>query len=113
MNGDALPPWAAGLTAILLVAGATLTLIGTFGLVRFRSFYDRVHAPTLGATLGAGCILSASMIYFSVQQSQLVLHELLIAAFLTVTTPVTLILLGRAALYRDRTEGKKGIPGAD
>jgi multicomponent K+:H+ antiporter subunit G len=31
-----------------------------------------------------------------------VLHELLIAGFVTVTTPVTLMLLGRAALYRDR-----------
>ncbi len=32
------------------------------------------------------------------------LHEVLIAVFLTVTTPVTLMLLGRAALYRDRSE---------
>ena len=31
------------------------------------------------------------------------LHEVLIGFFVTVTTPVTLMLLGRAALYRDRS----------
>ena len=30
------------------------------------------------------------------------LHEVLIGFFVTVTTPVTLMLLARAALYRDR-----------
>jgi multicomponent K+:H+ antiporter subunit G len=34
-----------------------------------------------------------------------VLHELLIAAFMTITTPVTYMLLVRAALHRDRAEG--------
>ena len=34
-----------------------------------------------------------------------VLHEILIGVFLTVTTPITLMLLVRAALYRDREEG--------
>ena len=39
-----------------------------------------------------------------------VVHEVLIALFLTITTPVTLMLLGRAALYRDRTEQQPDIP---
>ena len=30
-----------------------------------RTFYERVHAPTLGTTLGTACIVVASMIYFS------------------------------------------------
>jgi multicomponent K+:H+ antiporter subunit G len=105
MNGlDDLPAWAALLTAALLLLGAGLTLIGTIGLVRFKTFYERVHAPTLGTTGGAGAILIASMLCFSVLQSRPVLHELLITAFVTVTTPVTLMLLARAAIYRDRTE---------
>ena len=37
---------------------------------------------------------------------RVVLHEILIGVFVTVTTPVTLMLLARAALYRDRSEGK-------
>jgi multicomponent K+:H+ antiporter subunit G len=39
-----------------------------------------------------------------------VLHELLIAVFTVLTTPVTLILLARAALYRDRREGRGDVP---
>ena len=88
--------------ALLLLLGAGLTLIGSIGLLRLRSFYERVHAPTLGTTLGIGCVLLASMLFFSVLQTRLVLHEVLIAAFMVITTPVTLMLLARAALYRDR-----------
>jgi multicomponent K+:H+ antiporter subunit G len=41
------------------------------------------------------------------------MHAILIAIFVTVTTPVTLILLARAALYRDRIEGEEEVPPAD
>jgi multicomponent K+:H+ antiporter subunit G len=105
-----LPAWAALLTALFLLLGAGLTLIGSFGLLRLGSFYDRVHAPTLGTTLGIGSVLIASMLLFSVLQTRLVAHELLIALFTVLTTPVTLILLARAALYRDRREGREEVP---
>ena len=107
--GD-LPLWVALPVALLLVLGAGLALTGSIGLVRLRSFYDRVHAPTLGTTLGIGCVLLASMLFFSVSQTRFVLHEILIAAFMVVTTPVTLMLLARAALYRDRREGSTEVP---
>lgn len=100
-----LPLWAAIPVAVLLVAGALLTAIGGLGLVRFRSFYERVHAPTLGTSYGVGCIAVASMICFTVLQSRLVIHELLIGVFLVMTTPVALMLVARAALHRDRQEG--------
>jgi multicomponent K+:H+ antiporter subunit G len=99
-----LPAWAALVTAVLLFIGAAVALIGALGLLRLKSFYDRVHAPTLGTTLGAGCIVLASMIYFSVLETRLVLHEILIAIFITITTPVTLMILVRAAMLRDRSE---------
>ena len=104
------PAWAALLTAFLVLLGAGLTLIGTLGLLRLKNFYERVHAPTLGTTFGAGSILIASMLYFSVSEARPVLHEVLIAVFVTLTTPVTLVLLVRAALYRDRSEGNDGVP---
>ena len=105
-----LPAWAALLTALLVVIGAGLALIGSVGLLRLGSFYDRIHAPTLGTTLGIGSVLAASMLFFSVQQTRLVLHEVLIAGFMVITTPVTLMLLARAALYRDRHEGSSDVP---
>ena len=105
-----LPVWAALLTGFFLILGSTLTLLGSVGLLRFRSFYERIHAPTLGTTWGTGGVLIASIIFHSVLQSKPVLHEILIALFVTVTTPVSLMLLARAALYRDRSEGNDGVP---
>lgn len=105
-----LPLWATILTAILVLAGAIITAIGSLGLLRLKAFYQRIHAPTLGTTLGTGCILVGSMICFSVLESRPVIHEVVIALFVTLTTPVTLMLLARAALYRDRTEGEGDVP---
>lgn len=105
-----LPLWAALPVALLLLLGAGLALMGSIGLLRLGSFYDRIHAPTLGTTLGIGCVLVASMLYFSVLESRFVLHELLIAVLMLITTPVTLMLLARAALYRDRREGNADVP---
>ena len=67
-------------------------------------------AGSWGTTLGIGCVLAASMTFFSVLQTRLVLHEVLIAIFVTLTTPVNLLLLVRAALYRDRREGRGQVP---
>ena len=114
MSGAAeLPAWAAALTATLLFVGAAVTLVGSLGLLRLGSFYERVHAPTLGTTLGTGCVAIASAVYFTVLGTRPVLHELLIAVFVTVTTPVTLMILVRAALFRDRSENADGVPGPD
>ena len=105
-----LPAWAAFLVALFLLAGAGITLVGSLGLLRLNSFYERVHAPTLGTTMGTALIVLGSMLCFSVIQSRPLMHELLIAVFVTVTTPVTLMLLARAALHRDRTEGSGEVP---
>jgi multicomponent K+:H+ antiporter subunit G len=100
-----LPPWAALIVALLVLAGASFALIGSIGLVRMKSFYERVHPPTMGSSLGVALIALASIICFSVLRSRPSVHEVLIVVFVTLTTPVTFMLLGRAALYRDRTEG--------
>jgi multicomponent K+:H+ antiporter subunit G len=101
-----IPVLAAALTALFLVVGAAITLIGALGLLRLRTFYQRVHAPTLGTTLGTALIAIASMIYFSTAEMRPVLHELLIIIFVIVTTPITLMILVRAAVFRDETENK-------
>jgi multicomponent K+:H+ antiporter subunit G len=110
--GD-LPAWAALVTAALVLLGGALTLIGAIGLLRLGSFYERVHAPTLGTTLGTGCIVAASMIHFSTLEGSPVLHVILIAVFVTITTPVSLMVLVRAALFRDRSENADVVPGGD
>lgn len=103
-----LPAWASLAVAVLVLLGAGLALIGSIGLLRLENFYQRVHPPTMGATLGTGFILIASMILFTVAEARPVLHEALIGAFMTMTTPVTYMLLMRAALHRDRADGGNG-----
>ncbi|KRB59461.1 cation:proton antiporter [Rhizobium sp. Root708] len=105
-----LPLWAATTVAGLLLIGASLALIGAIGFLRLPTFYERIHAPTLGTSWGVGAIMLASMVFFSVASERLVIHELLIGAFVTVTTPVTFMLLARAALHRDRAEGDPIVP---
>ena len=107
---EAIPVWAAILIAAFLVIGSVLTLLGTVGLVYLKSFYDRLHAPTLGTSWGTAGIVIASMLLFTMTGDRAVLHEFLIGAFVMITTPVTLLLLGRAALQRDRVEQSKELP---
>jgi len=108
-----IPLWLALGVSILALLGAFLTLLGTIGLVRLQSFYQRIHAPTLGTSYGTASIVIASILFFSYVETRPVLHEVLIGIFITATTPVTLMLLGRAALYRDRAEGKDPVLPAD
>ena len=93
MSVATLPWWAAVPVAVLLVIGGLITLVGTLGLLRLKTFYQRIHGPAIAISLGAGCILVASMVYFTVTQSRLVIHELLIGAFLLMTAPVVSMLM--------------------
>ena len=110
MSAADLPGWAACLVVALALAGAAFSLIGSIGLLRLRGFYERAHAPALGATAGMALIVAASILYFSVAEGRLVLRDLVIGLFLTVTTPITLLLLGRAAAFRDRSERNADAP---
>ena len=112
MNGiAALPAWAALIVATLLFLGASIILIGALGLLRLRTFYKRMHGPAIIVTVGAGCILLASMVYFTVAQSRLVVHEVIIAVFILMTAPVVSMLIMRAAVYRD-LRARKADSGA-
>ncbi|GGI19740.1 MAG: monovalent cation/H(+) antiporter subunit G [Oxalicibacterium faecigallinarum] len=102
-----LPLWAVIPVSLLLVIGGSIILIGALGLLRLPSFYQRIHGPAITVTLGAGCLLVSSMIYFSALQSRFVFHEIIISIFLLLTAPVVAMLIMRAAVYRDLRAGKK------
>lgn len=109
----AIPMWVAIVVTGLCLLGAAFALLGSIGMVRFKTMYDRMHASTLASTLGMGVIMVAMIVYFSIIDGTLALKPLLIGIFMTVTTPVTLTLLARASVYRDRVEGREGIPKDD
>ena len=89
-----------GLAALLLFAGALVAFVGSLGLLTMRTFFERVHPPTMGSTVGTILILAGSILHFAAVESRFVFHEVLIAVFVTFTTPITYLLLGRAALKR-------------
>ena len=98
---NSLPLWASIPATLLLIASGILTLTGALGLVRFQHFYSRMHAPTLGNTLGITFVLCASALVSSALQGRPVVHELLITFFLIVTSPITAIMLMQAGVRRD------------
>ncbi|CAM5223052.1 Multicomponent K+:H+ antiporter subunit G OS=Castellaniella defragrans OX=75697 GN=HNR28_003570 PE=4 SV=1 [Castellaniella defragrans] len=97
---NALPLWATVIVALLLVLAGCVTLVGSIGLLRLRSFYERMHAPTMGTTLGAFCVVLACTLVASFDQHRPILHEWLICVLLALTAPVTAILLMQGAIHR-------------
>lgn len=105
-----LPFWLDVLTAVIVVVGAVFTLIGAFGLVRLPTFYQRIHAPTLGTTVGAWSIALATVLQFSALAETASVSAILIPVFVAMTMPITTIFLLRAALFRDRLAGRPVPP---
>lgn len=104
-----LPIWLAVPVALLLVLGGLITFIGALGLLRLPNFFQRIHGPAVFITVGTGCFLIASMLYFTGSEERPVMHELLITAFVLLTAPVTSMMLMRAAVYRNlRARQAKG-----
>jgi multicomponent K+:H+ antiporter subunit G len=95
-----LSAWVAVPAAILLIASGLLGAIGALGLLRLPDFFMRMHPPAMGSTLGAGCVLLASILVSTAVAGRPVAHALLITVFVVMTAPVTAMLLARAALYR-------------
>ena len=101
----ALPLWLEIIVATLVLAGAGLALLGSTGLLRLPTYFERVHAPSIIATLGCWLIMHGTVLYFSVADRSLALHALLIAVFVAITVPIMSIFLMRAALFRARQMG--------
>ena len=104
------PMWVQALVALLLIFSGLLALTGAVGLLRLKDFFQRMHPPALGSTLGTWCACAASIAYFSAIGSRTVIHTWLIPVFLCITVPITTALLARAALFRKREAGANVPP---
>ncbi len=98
--------------ALLLVLSGVFTLTAAVGLVRFHTFFQRMHPPALAFSFSAWCVTLASILYFSALEQTLSLHAWLIIIFLSLTVPVATILLARTELFRKRlrTETAAQVP---
>jgi multicomponent K+:H+ antiporter subunit G len=96
-----LPVWLDLVLAVLVLLGAFFALVGSWGLAKLGNFLTRLHGPTKASTLGVGCMLLASVGYFTYAHGTPSLHELLITLFVFLTAPVSAHLLVQAAMHRD------------
>ena len=110
MNEITLPLWAEVIIALLVLGGSIIALLGSLGLMRLKSYFERVHSPSIIATMGCWLIMWATFVFFSATGKGLALHALLIAVFIAVTVPITTIFLMRAALFRARRAGRDVPP---
>ncbi|EIK94612.1 putative monovalent cation/H+ antiporter subunit G [Pseudomonas sp. M47T1] len=105
-----LPVWIQVAIGVLLLLGSLFALLGAIGMVRLKDYFQRMHPPALASTIGAWCVSLASILFFSAQAHEPVLHAWLIPILLAITVPVTTLLLARAALFRKRMAGEP-VPG--
>jgi multicomponent K+:H+ antiporter subunit G len=94
----------------LLVLSGLFVLISAIGFVRLSDFFLRMHPPALAYTFGSWCVTLAAILHLSLLEKRPMLHPWLIIIMLSITVPVTTLLLARAALFRRRTEGAADLP---
>ena len=107
-----IPPWHEIVVALLLLASGGLALVAGLGLLRLPDFFQRMHAPALAITLGSWLVTLATVVHFSAREDTLALHTWLVIVVLSITAPVSAMLLARAALFRHRQAGDEAVPPA-
>lgn len=93
------------IVAGFLVFSGCVVLTSALGLWRLQDFFLRMHAPALASTLGAWTVTLASIVHFSAHEGGLSVHIWLVIIILSITAPVTAVVLARAALFRRRQAG--------
>jgi multicomponent Na+:H+ antiporter subunit G len=83
------------LVGVLLLVGALIRLLASYGLLRFGDVYLRMHASTTASTLGIGCLLAAVVLYFG--EPLLTIKVLALTAIYVLTAPIGAQVLARGA----------------
>ena len=83
----------------LAATGTLFLLLAAIGILRMPDLYCRASATTKAATLGVGCVLVSTSLYFS--DLQVTTRVLATIAFLLLTAPVAAHMIARAA-YRQQ-----------
>ncbi|SDC18359.1 multicomponent Na+:H+ antiporter subunit G [Paenibacillus sp. UNCCL117] len=87
------------LIGTLIVAGALISALSAWGLIRLPDVYTRSHAAAKSATLGVLLVLAGAFFYFMLVLEHVSAKLLLGIVFVFLTSPVAGHLTGRAA-YR-------------
>ncbi len=104
------PFWVEAVVAVLLLLSGVFVVLSALGFSRLQDFFLRIHPPALAYTFGSWCVILASILYLSTLQGRPMLQPLVIIIMLSMTVPVTTVLLARVALFRRRTAGTADTP---
>ncbi|MFT4881449.1 MAG: multicomponent Na+:H+ antiporter subunit G [Salinirussus sp.] len=88
-------PLRAGLVVLLVAVGGFFLLVGTVGLLRLPTVYNRLHATSKATTLGAASVFLAGFVFFGPGGAGLTC--LLGIGFLFLTAPTGGHVISRAA----------------
>jgi multicomponent K+:H+ antiporter subunit G len=108
VNG--VPSWVELVVAGLLALSGVSVVLSAVGLLCLKDFFQRMHPPALAYTFGSWSVTLASCLYFSMLESRPMLQTWLVIILLSITVPVTTVLLARAALFRRRVAGVADTP---
>lgn len=109
--------WMEILTWVLVVSGAFLTIVGSYGAVRLPDLYTRMHAASVTDTLATFLLLAGCAVPVLASGEWLIAIKLfLILVFLWFTSPMASYALAHAAFFdgekpvldHDLTELKEG-----
>ena len=81
----------------LFLAGATLALLASIGVMRMPDVFTRMQASTKASTLGLGCLLIGAALQMGDFAS--FIRAASIGGFVLLTTPVSGLVIARAAYF--------------
>jgi multicomponent Na+:H+ antiporter subunit G len=87
------------ITAIVWISGSAFALLAAIGVLRMPDVFTRMQASTKAATLGLGCLLIGAALQFGDVAS--LIRVVSIGAFILLTTPVSGLVIARAAYFAD------------
>ncbi|WP_219419269.1 monovalent cation/H(+) antiporter subunit G [Pseudonocardia nigra] len=93
------------IAAVLLLLGATSSLLGAVGLLRLPDLPARLQAATKAQTLGLLLVLAAAALRVEPRDAATLV---LVAMFQVITAPVVSQLVGRSA-YRSGSLGRETL----
>jgi len=88
-------PLRAALVGLLVVVGTFFLLVGTVGLIRLPTVYNRMHATSKATTLGAGMIALGGFVFYGPGGDGLM--ALVTLGVLFLTAPTGAHMISRAA----------------
>jgi multicomponent Na+:H+ antiporter subunit G len=99
----------------LVILGAFVMTVGVYGAIRMPDTYTKLHAMSKAVFLGVVSLCVSSAV---TGDPAIIYRAMLIAAFLLVTTPISALVIARAAFLRGERmetpgavdESGKGLP---